>query len=91
MWRCKMENKENKRTASFTAKVSGEEYQPYVPAEANIKEFTVRAIVIGCILACLFGAANLWRSQCLSGDEDRHDHLRVYSGSSHRHGRTEML
>ena len=55
-----MENKETKRTANFSANVSGDEYQPYVPATENIKEFTVRAIVIGCILACLFGAANAY-------------------------------
>ncbi len=32
-----MENKETKRTANFSANVSGDEYQPYVPATENIK------------------------------------------------------
>ncbi len=60
MRRRKMESNENKRTADFSSKVSGENYKPYVSPDENIKEFTVRAVVIGCILACLFGAANAY-------------------------------
>ena len=60
MRRRKMESNEKKRTADFSSKVSGENYKPYVSPDENIKEFTVRAVVIGCILACLFGAANAY-------------------------------
>ena len=58
-----MENKEPKRTANFSPNVSGDEYQPYVPATENIKEFTVRAIVIGCILWPVFSERrmHIWR------------------------------
>ena len=55
-----MDNSENKRTADFSAKVSGEDYKPYVSPDENVREFTVRAVIIGCILACLFGAANAY-------------------------------
>lgn len=55
-----MENNEKKRTADFSSKVSGEDYKPYVSPDEKVKEFTVRAVVIGCILACLFGAANAY-------------------------------
>ncbi len=55
-----MESNENKRTADFSSKVSGENYKPYVSPDEKCREFTVRAVVIGCILACLFGAANAY-------------------------------
>ncbi len=52
---------EQKRNTDFTATgVSGEDYKPYISPDENIREFTVRAIVIGCILAILFGAANAY-------------------------------
>src|SRR5215210_6878028 len=35
-------------------------FKPFVAAETVMKEFTVRAIVIGCIMGCLFGAANVY-------------------------------
>lgn len=35
-------------------------FQPFVPAEAHVKEFTLKAIVMGCIMGCLFGAANVY-------------------------------
>jgi putative OPT family oligopeptide transporter len=38
--------------------ISGDEYQPYIPAGQSLPEFTVRAVVLGCILGILFGAAN---------------------------------
>ena len=55
-----MESNEKRRTADFSSKVSGEDYKPYISPDENIKEFTIRAVVIGCILACLFGAANAY-------------------------------
>ncbi len=35
-------------------------FQPFVPASATIKEFTPKAIITGCIMGCLFGAANVY-------------------------------
>jgi putative OPT family oligopeptide transporter len=36
------------------------EYEPYIPAQANIREFTARAVIIGCVISVLFGAANAY-------------------------------
>jgi len=38
----------------------GKEYEPYIPATANLKEFTARAVIIGCVISILFGAANAY-------------------------------
>ena len=38
----------------------GKEYQPYIPAETNMREFTARAVIIGCVISILFGAANAY-------------------------------
>ncbi len=35
-------------------------FQPFVPASAHVKEFTPKAIITGCIMGCLFGAANVY-------------------------------
>ncbi len=35
-------------------------FQPFVAPETNMKEFTVKAVVMGCIMGCLFGAANVY-------------------------------
>ena len=35
-------------------------FQPYIPASAHIKEFTPKAVITGCIMGCLFGAANVY-------------------------------
>jgi len=35
-------------------------FQPFVPAEANVKEFTLKALVMGSIFGVLFGAANVY-------------------------------
>lgn len=57
----KMEGKEPKKGVSmFTEKVSGENYKPYISPNESPKEFTARALIIGCVLACLFGAANAY-------------------------------
>lgn len=50
----------NPNASGFGAKVSGNDYEPYIAADSNIKEFTVRAVVIGAILAIVFGAANAY-------------------------------
>ncbi|MDH3196726.1 MAG: OPT/YSL family transporter, partial [Candidatus Krumholzibacteria bacterium] len=36
------------------------EFKPYVPAETELKDFTVRTIVLGVILGALFGSANAY-------------------------------
>jgi len=35
-------------------------YKPYVPAETDMKEFTIRALVIGLIMSVILGAANAY-------------------------------
>src|SRR3954469_16023696 len=35
-------------------------FQPFVPADVHMKEFTLKAVVMGCIMGCLFGAANVY-------------------------------
>lgn len=35
-------------------------FQPFVSPETNMKEFTLKAIVMGCVMGCLFGAANVY-------------------------------
>lgn len=56
-----MEYKNPKATkGGFTAKVKGDEYEPYVAADSHIREFTVRAVIIGCVLSIVFGAANAY-------------------------------
>jgi len=35
-------------------------YKPYVPAETDMKEFTLRALVIGLIMCVILGAANAY-------------------------------
>src|SRR5882672_985048 len=35
-------------------------FKPFVAPETNMKEFTVKAVVMGCIMGCLFGAANVY-------------------------------
>src|ERR1700755_1119683 len=35
-------------------------FKPFVSPETHMKEFTPKAIVMGCIMGCLFGAANVY-------------------------------
>ncbi len=35
-------------------------FKPYIPADQNLKEFTVRALIIGLFLAVILGAANAY-------------------------------
>jgi putative OPT family oligopeptide transporter len=37
-----------------------DEFKPYIPSDRNIPEFSVRAIILGVILAIVFGAANAY-------------------------------
>ncbi|PZP51170.1 MAG: oligopeptide transporter, OPT family [Pseudopedobacter saltans] len=36
------------------------EFKPYIPAETQMREFTLKAILIGCLLGSLFGAASVY-------------------------------
>jgi putative OPT family oligopeptide transporter len=40
--------------------VPPESYRPYVPAEVDLPEFTLRAVAIGLAIALVFGAANAY-------------------------------
>ncbi|HWJ03512.1 MAG TPA: oligopeptide transporter, OPT family, partial [Verrucomicrobiae bacterium] len=53
---------ESKKGLSYEAygEVKGEDYIPYVPADKVMPEFTILSIIIGAILAVLFGAANTY-------------------------------
>jgi len=35
-------------------------FKPFIPPDKHVKEFTLKAIVMGCIMGCLFGAANVY-------------------------------
>ena len=35
-------------------------FQPHVPADANVAELTIRAVVLGAIFAVIFGAASVY-------------------------------
>ncbi|ASZ09882.1 OPT/YSL family transporter [Chitinophaga pendula] len=35
-------------------------FKPFVPAEVNMKEFTLKSIVLGCIFGVIFGAATVY-------------------------------
>src|SRR5689334_13072808 len=36
------------------------EFHPYIPAEASVREFTPRALIVGTLLGILFGASSLY-------------------------------
>ncbi|MSR36929.1 MAG: oligopeptide transporter, OPT family [Gemmatimonadetes bacterium] len=40
--------------------IPGDQYPPYIAASENIPEFTMKAVVIGLVLAIVFGAANAY-------------------------------
>ncbi len=35
-------------------------FKPFVSPETQMKEFTIKSVVMGCIMGCLFGAANVY-------------------------------
>jgi len=35
-------------------------FQPFIPSEANIKEFTIKSVLLGSFFGILFGAANVY-------------------------------
>ena len=38
----------------------GQDFKPYVPAEASVPEFTLKAIVLGSVFGIIFGAATVY-------------------------------
>src|SRR5208337_491443 len=46
--------------AQSTDPASPKKHQPYVPANMDMKEFTVRAVLIGLVLTAVLGSANAY-------------------------------
>ena len=40
--------------------IPGDQYPPYIPPETQMDEFTLKAVLIGIVLAIVFGAANAY-------------------------------
>jgi putative OPT family oligopeptide transporter len=40
--------------------IDGKDYEPYVPANVQLTEFTLRAVITGAIIGAIFGAANAY-------------------------------
>ncbi len=40
--------------------IPGDEYPPYIPAETTMREFSLKAIVLGSLFGIIFGAANAY-------------------------------
>src|SRR5437899_4342992 len=41
-------------------KAAAEAFRPYVPTEAQVPEFTLRAVVVGALLGVVFGAVSVY-------------------------------
>ena len=50
----------NERGITFMSKEKDEQFKPYVPADKTQPELTVTSVVMGIILAVVFGAANAY-------------------------------
>jgi len=46
--------------AAVSDQKSGTQFQPYVPAATDMREFTIRALIIGLVMCVIFGAANAY-------------------------------
>lgn len=53
-----MKSKESLGRAAFEPVPEGQTYEPYVPSNAQLAEFTIKAVLTGAILGIMFGAAN---------------------------------
>ena len=40
--------------------MSKEEFKPFIPAESNIAEFTIKSVLLGCVAGIIFGAATVY-------------------------------
>ena len=56
------------------------EFKPYIPADKVVPEFTVTSIVIGIVLAVVFGAANAYLGLLVGMT------ISFYSGGSYFNG-----
>ena len=66
------------------------EFKPYIPADKITPEFTVTSIIMGVILAVIFGAANAYLGLRVGGIKSRYDCICFHSGSSYFHGRNSQ-
>ena len=57
------------------------EFKPFIPADRVVPELTVTSIIIGALLAVLFGGANAYL-----GAAGRHDRIGFDSCRSYFHG-----
>ena len=57
------------------------DFKPYIPADQVVPEFTVTALILGILLAVIFGAANAYL-----GSSSWYDRFRIYSCSRTFHG-----
>ena len=39
---------------------SSRSFEPFIPAESRLREFTLRSVVVGTLLGILFGASSLY-------------------------------
>src|SRR6266550_2960968 len=46
------------------------EFHPYIPAQASVREFTPRALIVGTLLGVVFGASSLFRLWAKMGGRD---------------------
>ncbi len=46
--------------ASLPAQTNVREHQPFIPSDAHVAEFTLRAVVMGALLGMIFGASSLY-------------------------------
>ena len=54
-----MEEKKGLRPEAYEP-VPGEQYQPYIGSTETLPEFTVKAVILGCLFGMMFGAANAY-------------------------------
>ncbi|MCP5517664.1 MAG: oligopeptide transporter, OPT family [Verrucomicrobiales bacterium] len=47
-------------STSGSASRSGGDFQPYIPAQTALREFTLRAVAVGALLGMVFGASSLY-------------------------------
>lgn len=59
-----------------------DEFKPYIPADKITPEFTVTSVIMGVLLAIIFGC-----SQRVPWSACRNDCICFYPGSSYFHGR----
>ena len=56
-------------------------FKPFIPAEKRVSEFTATSVILGIILAVLFGGGKrISRTAC------RNDGIRIDPGSGHLNG-----